>query len=80
MQMQLPQGRAEPPLNSALERKLEELEDKGLIRILRGLDADAIMDIEVIPNMVEATVVPSVLIEVPSSTSTGTAPLNKFSP
>ncbi|KAJ6633947.1 hypothetical protein lerEdw1_014235, partial [Lerista edwardsae] len=52
------------------EQKLEELEDKGLIRILRGLDAEAIVDIEVIPITVETTVAPSVLIEVPSSTST----------
>ncbi|XP_066483095.1 formin-like protein 1 isoform X2 [Tiliqua scincoides] len=70
VQMQPPQGRAEPPLNSALERKLEELEDKGLIRILRGQDTYAIVDIEVIPITVETAVVSSVLIEVPSSTST----------
>lgn len=75
--MQILQGREGHPVNSALERKLEELEDKGLIRILRGLDADTIVDIEVIPITVETTVLPSVLIEVPSSTSTGTVLLNK---
>ncbi|XP_053119137.1 formin-like protein 1 isoform X3 [Hemicordylus capensis] len=60
------QGKGEPPRPYALERKLEELEDKGLIRILRGSDGDAIIGIEVIPITVETTVT----IETSSSTST----------
>nr|XP_020653646.1 formin-like protein 1 isoform X3 [Pogona vitticeps] len=64
------QGAEETPSNSALERKLEELEDKGLIRILRGPDGDAIMGIEVIPVVVETTIASSITIEAPSSTST----------
>uniref|UniRef100_A0A670IYE0 Formin like 1 n=1 Tax=Podarcis muralis TaxID=64176 RepID=A0A670IYE0_PODMU len=53
----------------ALERKLEELEDKGLIRILRGPDADVIVGIEVIPVIVEASGASSVTIDAPSSTN-----------
>ncbi|XP_072860256.2 formin-like protein 1 isoform X2 [Pogona vitticeps] len=64
------QGAEETPSYSALERKLEELEDKGLIRILRGPDGDAIMGIEVIPVVVETTIASSITIEAPSSTST----------
>lgn len=57
-----------------MERKLEELEDKGLIRILRGADGDAILGIEVTPLVVETTAAPSITIEAPSSTSTGMLP------
>nr|XP_056719298.1 LOW QUALITY PROTEIN: formin-like protein 1 [Euleptes europaea] len=61
---------AEPPQHPALQRRLEELEDKGLIRILRGPDGDIIVSIEVIPVTVETTTVSSITIDAPSSTST----------
>ncbi|XP_077773577.1 formin-like protein 1 isoform X2 [Podarcis muralis] len=67
LQMPQPQGSLQYP---ALERKLEELEDKGLIRILRGPDADVIVGIEVIPVIVETSGASSVTIDAPSSTST----------
>ncbi|XP_033025891.1 formin-like protein 1 isoform X5 [Lacerta agilis] len=67
LQMPQPQGSLQYP---ALERKLEELEDKGLIRILRGPDGDVIVGIEVIPVIVEASGASSVTIDAPSSTST----------
>ncbi|XP_054851312.1 formin-like protein 1 [Eublepharis macularius] len=70
LQVQLPAAVKESPLHPALEHRLEELEDKGLIRILRGPDGDVVVDIEVIPVTVETTTVPSVTIDVPSSTST----------
>ncbi|XP_060637159.2 formin-like protein 1 isoform X2 [Anolis sagrei] len=70
LQKQLSQGAGEPPLPSALERKLEELEDKGLIRILRGPGGDAIMGIEIIPVIMDATAATTITIEAPSSTST----------
>ncbi|XP_061448168.1 formin-like protein 1 isoform X2 [Rhineura floridana] len=70
LQMQQPQGSGEAPQYSALEHKLEELEDKGLIRILRGTDGDGIVGIEVIPVIVETTAASLVTIDVPSSTST----------
>ncbi|XP_042332478.1 formin-like protein 1 isoform X2 [Sceloporus undulatus] len=69
-QMQPSQRDGEPPLPSGLERKLEELEDKGLIRILRRPDGDAITSIEVIPVIVETTAATTITIEAPSSTST----------
>uniref|UniRef100_A0A8D0L7S3 Formin like 1 n=1 Tax=Sphenodon punctatus TaxID=8508 RepID=A0A8D0L7S3_SPHPU len=52
-----------------LERKLEELEDKGLIQLVRGPDG-GILGIEIIPVAVETTVVSTVTIEASSSTST----------
>nr|XP_034991395.1 formin-like protein 1 isoform X3 [Zootoca vivipara] len=67
LQMPQPRGSLQYP---ALERKLEELEDKGLIRILRGPDGDVIVGIEVIPVIVEASGASSVTIVAPSSTST----------
>uniref|UniRef100_A0A670IYD8 Formin like 1 n=1 Tax=Podarcis muralis TaxID=64176 RepID=A0A670IYD8_PODMU len=67
---QEPQKEGEGCRYLALERKLEELEDKGLIRILRGPDADVIVGIEVIPVIVEASGASSVTIDAPSSTST----------
>ncbi|XP_062994524.1 formin-like protein 1 isoform X2 [Elgaria multicarinata webbii] len=70
LQRQPSQGTGHPPEYSALEHKLEELEDKGLIRILRGLDGEVIMGIEVIPIVVETTAASSVTIEASSSTST----------
>uniref|UniRef100_A0A670IXW1 Formin like 1 n=1 Tax=Podarcis muralis TaxID=64176 RepID=A0A670IXW1_PODMU len=66
LQMPQPQGSLQ---YLALERKLEELEDKGLIRILRGPDADVIVGIEVIPVIVEASGASSVTIDAPSSTN-----------
>ncbi|KAH0626937.1 hypothetical protein JD844_002244, partial [Phrynosoma platyrhinos] len=79
LQMQPSQGAGEPQLPHGLERKLEELEDKGLIRILRGPDGDAITGIEVIPIIVETTTATTITIEAPSSTSTD-APSPSTSP
>ncbi|XP_026538590.1 formin-like protein 1 [Notechis scutatus] len=59
--MQLPQESKIPPQYSALEQNLEELEDRGFIRIQRGPGSDIIIGIEVIPV---------VTIEASSSTST----------
>ncbi|XP_067412360.1 formin-like protein 1 isoform X2 [Emydura macquarii macquarii] len=60
-----------PPADSrpsALERKLEELEEKGLIRILRGPEGD--VAIEIVPVAMETTAVPMVTKEASPSTST----------
>ncbi|XP_039187254.1 formin-like protein 1 isoform X2 [Crotalus tigris] len=59
--MQLPQELKITPQYTALEHNLEELEDRGLIRIQRGPGSDTIVGIEVIPV---------VTIEASSSTST----------
>ncbi|XP_034271877.1 formin-like protein 1 isoform X6 [Pantherophis guttatus] len=59
--MQLPQEPKRTPLYSVLEENLEELEDRGFIRIKRRPDSDSIIGIEVIPL---------VTIEASSSTST----------
>ncbi|XP_015284431.1 PREDICTED: formin-like protein 1 [Gekko japonicus] len=70
LQMQQPLGTKEHLQHPALQHNLEELEDKGLIRVLRGPDGDVIVGIEVIPITMETTAVPSIMIDVPSSTST----------
>lgn len=54
---------------SALEQKLEELEDKGLVRILRGPEGD--VAIEIVPVVIETPIIPVVTIEASASTSTG---------
>ncbi|XP_058039012.1 formin-like protein 1 isoform X2 [Ahaetulla prasina] len=59
--LEFPQKPKIPPIYSVLEHNLEELEDRGFIRIQRGPDSDSIIGIEVIPV---AT------IEASSSTST----------
>ncbi|KAM3823210.1 formin-like protein 1 [Vipera latastei] len=59
--MLLPQESKITPQYSALEHNLEELEDRGLIRIQRGSGSDIIIGIEVIPV---------VTVEASSSTST----------
>lgn len=66
--MQLPQESKITPQYSALEHNLEELEDRGFIRIQRGPGSDSIIGIEVIPV---------VTIEASSSTSTGTSSWDK---
>lgn len=71
-------GQARPPLQqrpadarpSALEQKLEELEEKGLVRILRG--PEGAVAIEIVPVVMETTAVPTVTIEASASASTGT--------
>ncbi|XP_077169055.1 formin-like protein 1 isoform X3 [Paroedura picta] len=65
-----PPGARDPPQHPALQRHLEELEDKGLIRLLRGPEGDVIVGVEVIPVAVETTTIPSITIDVPSSSST----------
>ncbi|XP_038241596.1 formin-like protein 1 isoform X11 [Dermochelys coriacea] len=69
-------GQARPPPQqwpvdarpSALEQKLEELEEKGLVRILRG--PEGAVAIEIVPVVMETTAVPTVTIEASASTST----------
>ncbi|XP_073181775.1 formin-like protein 1 isoform X8 [Lepidochelys kempii] len=69
-------GQAQPPPQqrpadarpSALEQKLEELEEKGLVRILRG--PEGAVAIEIVPVVMETTAVPTVPIEAAASTST----------
>ncbi|XP_043392776.1 formin-like protein 1 [Chelonia mydas] len=69
-------GQARPPLQqqpadarpSALEQKLEELEEKGLVRILRG--PEGAVAIEIVPVVMETTAVPTVTIEASASAST----------
>ncbi|XP_025063122.1 formin-like protein 1 isoform X2 [Alligator sinensis] len=65
------QPQPQPPTESyrsALEQKLEELEDKGLVRILRGPEGD--VAIEIVPVVIETPIVPVVTIEASASTST----------
>ncbi|XP_075767588.1 LOW QUALITY PROTEIN: formin-like protein 1 [Pelodiscus sinensis] len=53
---------------SALEQKLAELEEKGLVRILRGPEGD--VAIEIVPVVMETTAVPMVTREASTATST----------
>ncbi|XP_030397181.1 formin-like protein 1 isoform X2 [Gopherus evgoodei] len=52
----------------ALEQKLEELEEKGLVRILRG--PEGAVAIEIVPVVMETTAVPKDTAEASASTST----------
>ncbi|CAM5178085.1 unnamed protein product [Eretmochelys imbricata] len=63
-----PQQRPADARPSALEQKLEELEEKGLVRILRG--PEGAVAIEIVPVVMETTAVPTVPIEAAPSTST----------
>nr|XP_048685715.1 formin-like protein 1 isoform X6 [Caretta caretta] len=63
-----PQQRPADARPSALEQKLEELEEKGLVRILRG--PEGAVAIEIVPVVMETTAVPTVPIEAAASTST----------
>ncbi|XP_019410106.1 PREDICTED: formin-like protein 1 isoform X1 [Crocodylus porosus] len=66
-----PQPQPQQPTESyrsALEQKLEELEDKGLVRILRGPEGD--VAIEIVPVVIETPSIPVVTIEASASTST----------
>ncbi|XP_074796527.1 formin-like protein 1 isoform X4 [Natator depressus] len=63
-----PQQRPADARPSALEQKLEELEEKGLVRILRG--PEGAVAIEIVPVVMETTAVPTVTIEASASTST----------
>ncbi|KAM6042761.1 LOW QUALITY PROTEIN: formin-like protein 1 [Theristicus caerulescens] len=57
----------------ALERRLAELEEKGLVQILRGPDGD--VAIEIVPVVIETPAAPVVTGEATAtSTTTGTAP------
>ncbi|XP_060112001.1 formin-like protein 1 isoform X2 [Heteronotia binoei] len=70
LQMQQSPGAKDHPPPPALQHNLEELEDRGLIRLLRGPDGDVIVGVEVIPVTMETMATPSIIIEAPSSTST----------
>uniref|UniRef100_A0A8C2UA26 Formin like 1 n=1 Tax=Coturnix japonica TaxID=93934 RepID=A0A8C2UA26_COTJA len=61
----------------ALERRLAELEEKGLVQILRGPDGD--VAIEIVPVVIETTAAPVVTGEA-TATSTGTAGAGKWRP
>ncbi|XP_065433729.1 formin-like protein 1 isoform X1 [Chrysemys picta bellii] len=63
---------------SALEQKLEELEEKGLVRILRG--PEGAVAIEIVPVVMETTAVPTVTVEASASTSTDLASPSICSP
>ncbi|XP_032652812.1 formin-like protein 1 isoform X4 [Chelonoidis abingdonii] len=52
----------------ALEQKLEELEEKGLVRILRG--PEGAVAIEIVPVVMETTAVSTDTVEASASTST----------
>ncbi|XP_013913773.1 PREDICTED: formin-like protein 1 isoform X3 [Thamnophis sirtalis] len=74
--MQLPPESKITPQYSALEHNLEELEDRGFIRIQRGPGSDSIIGIEVLPV---------INIEASSSTSTdypspSTSPVRSLAP
>ncbi|NWZ25391.1 FMNL1 protein, partial [Asarcornis scutulata] len=56
----------------ALERRLAELEEKGLVQILRGPDGD--VAIEIVPVVIETAAAPMVTTEA-TAASTGTAAL-----
>uniref|UniRef100_A0A8C3S4E5 Formin like 1 n=1 Tax=Chelydra serpentina TaxID=8475 RepID=A0A8C3S4E5_CHESE len=65
-----PQQQQQPPADarpSALEQKLEELAEKGLVRILRG--PEGAVAIEIVPVVTETTAVPMVTIEASASTN-----------
>ncbi|NXE12823.1 FMNL1 protein, partial [Lophotis ruficrista] len=55
----------------ALERRLAELEEKGLVQILRGPDGD--VAIEIVPVVIETPAAPVVTGEATTATSTATA-------
>lgn len=56
----------------ALERRLVELEEKGLVQILRGPDGD--VAIQIVPVVIETTAAPVVTREATTTTTgTGTA-------
>ncbi|KAM6449793.1 formin-like protein 1 isoform 3-T3 [Liasis olivaceus] len=83
--VQLPQETEVTPKYSALEHNLEELEDRGLIRIQWGPGGNTIIGIEVIPVVTETATASSVTIEASSSTSTdypspSTSPVPSFAP
>lgn len=59
----------------ALERRLAELEEKGLVQILRGPDGD--VAIEIVPVVIETTAAPVVTGEA-TATSTGTTGAGKW--
>lgn len=61
----------------ALERRLAELEEKGLVQILRGPDGD--VAIEIVPVVIETTAAPVVTGEA-TATSTGTMGAGKWQP
>ncbi|NXE98137.1 FMNL1 protein, partial [Menura novaehollandiae] len=52
----------------ALERRLAELEEKGLVQILRGPDGD--VAIEIVPVVIETPAVPVVIGEATATTTT----------
>ncbi|NWH48499.1 FMNL1 protein, partial [Fregata magnificens] len=54
----------------ALERRLTELEEKGLVQILRGPDGD--VAIEIVPVVIETPAAPVVTGEATTATSTAT--------
>lgn len=66
-QQQQQQQRLADARPSALEQKLEELEEKGLVRILRG--PEGAVAIEIVPVVMETTAVPTVTVEASASTS-----------
>lgn len=66
-QQQQQQQRLADAQPSALEQKLEELEEKGLVRILRG--PEGAVAIEIVPVVMETTAVPTVTVEASASTS-----------
>ncbi|NXG93255.1 FMNL1 protein, partial [Stercorarius parasiticus] len=53
----------------ALERRLAELEEKGLVQILRGPDGD--VAIEIVPVVIETPATPVVTGEATTTTATG---------
>ncbi|XP_044855486.1 formin-like protein 1 isoform X3 [Mauremys mutica] len=66
-QQQQQQQRLAEARPSALEQKLEELEEKGLVRILRG--PEGAVAIEIVPVVMETTAVPTVTVEASASPS-----------
>ncbi|KYO46616.1 hypothetical protein Y1Q_0018385 [Alligator mississippiensis] len=73
LEKQLNQARRElemlrDQLSESASPKLEELEDKGLVRILRGPEGD--VAIEIVPVVIETPIIPVVTIEASASTST----------
>ncbi|XP_065278521.1 formin-like protein 1 [Emys orbicularis] len=77
-QQQQQQQRLADARPSALEQKLEELEEKGLVRILRG--PEGAVAIEIVPVVMETTTVPTVTVEASASTSTDLASPSICSP
>ncbi|TFK02058.1 sodium- and chloride-dependent GABA transporter 1-like [Platysternon megacephalum] len=77
-QQQQQQQRLADARPSALEQKLEELEEKGLVRILRG--PEGAVAIEIVPVVMETTAVPTVTVEAYASTSTDFASPSICSP